>query len=298
MFSIVTSSRQRFAALFLGLALCGGTARADILDAHLQQDGLGIEVGAIVQAGRTEFASNNLGLNPTSEGIVLRDRNGMSARMVIGLLIAIGGAMAQAGPKNVESHSYVSGDYIVTETTTTYYSEAEKAEMRENTAKAIDGVFSTQYSDMELHLYSRDRFGFGDTSGYKANFLVGTGESIALETGIGFGVADSIVSAAGTPTTLHWKYLGMPLRASVVAGPVRLAATYEWNWLKYGVPKEDRDIHMDGNGMPVAEVTSHPWHLEASTVVAKRVSVGAGATWQEIKKPSHPGYFVSAGVMF
>lgn len=58
--------------------------------------------------------------------------------MVIGLVIAIAGAVAKSGPKSVESKSYVSGDYLVTETTTTYYSEAEKAEMRaRTTARAM-----------------------------------------------------------------------------------------------------------------------------------------------------------------
>lgn len=295
----MTLPRLRLAAASLVLALAGQTASADpIFDGKLQQDGLGIELGAIVQAGRTEFASNNLGLNPSAQGLVLRDRNGLSSRMVIGFLIAVAGALAQSGPKSVESKSYVSGDYLVTETTTTYYSEAEKAEMRAATAKSIDGVFSTRYSDMEIQLYSKDRFGFGDASGYKANFMVGSGDSIALETGFGFGLVDSVVDVGGTPTTLRWKYLGMPLRASAVAGPVRVALTYEWNWLKYGIQKQDRDLHMNETGQQVAAVTSHPWHLDVSTVAMHRITIGAGVTAQEVKKPTHLGYFVQAGVMF
>ncbi len=287
----------RLVALTLSLGLLS-PAVASPLDGKLRQDGLGIEVGAIVQAGRSEYASNTLGLSPSAQGLVLRDRNGMSARMVIGLLIAVAGALAQSGPKSVERKSYVSGDYIVTETKTTYYSEEEKAQMRENTSKSIDGVFSTKYSDMELQLYSRDRFGFGDASGYKINFMVGAGDSIAFETGFGFGTVDSMVDVAGVPTKLTYKYLGMPFRVSKAAGPVRIGLTYEWNWLKYGVEDEERQLHMDDKMNQVAAVTSHPWHLDLSTVAFGRITLMAGATTQEIKKPTKLGYFLQAGVMF
>lgn len=287
----------RLVALTLSFGLVA-TAAAGPLDGKLRQDGLGIEVGAIMQGGRTEYASNNLGLSPAVQGLVLRDRNGMSSRMVIGLLIAIAGAVAQSGPKSVERKSYISGDYIVTETKTTYYSEEEKAQMRENTSKSIDGVFSTKYSDMELHLYSRDRFGFGDASGYKINFLIGAGDAIAVESGFGFGQVDSMVDVAGVPTKLTYKYLGMPVRVSKAAGPVRVGLTYEWNWLKYGTEAEERQLHLDDKMNQVAAVTSHPWHLDLSTVAFKRVSLMVGATAQEIKKPTKLGYFLQAGVMF
>ncbi len=282
----------------LSLGLVSATATAGPFDGKLRQDGLGIEVGAIMQGGRSEFASNNLGVGPAAQGLILRDRNGMSSRMVIGLLIAIAGAVAQSGPKSVERKSYVSGDYIITETKTTYYSEEEKAEMRANTSKSIDGVFATKYSDMELQLYSRDRFGFGDSSGYKINFMIGAGDSIAFEGGFGFGNVESMVDVAGVPTKLTYKYLGMPFRLSKAAGAVRVGLTYEWNWLKYGVEAADRQLHMDDKMNQVAAVTSHPWHLDVSTIAFKRVSLMVGATAQEIKKPTKLGYFLQAGVMF
>lgn len=298
MFVVVPRTVSRLVALTLSLGLTATTAAAGPLDGKLRQDGLGIEIGAIMQSGRNEYASNTLGLSPTAQGLVLRDRNGTSSRMVIGLLIAIAGALAQSGPKSVESKSYVSGNYLVTETTTTYYSEAEKAQMRENTSKSIDGVFATKYSDMELQLYSRDRFGFGDASGYKINFMIGAGDSLAFEGGFGFGKVESMVDVAGVPTRLTYNYLGMPFRLSKAAGPVRVGLTYEWNWLKYGVEDADRQLHMDDKMNQVAQVTSHPWHLDLSTVAFKRVTLMVGATAQEIKKPTQLGYFLQAGVMF
>jgi hypothetical protein len=268
-----------------------------LVDGHLRQDGIGIEVGVIAARGATEYGVPRADLAPAVEGLVLRDRNGMTSRMVIGLLIAVAGAMAQSGPKSVESHSYISGDYLVTETKTTYYSEAEKAEMREATSKSIDGLFAAPYSDMELHLFSRDRFGRGDASGYHLNFYVGAGKPFAFETGFGFGKVSSQLEVDGTPTEVHWKYLGMPFRVSTVTGPVRLALTYEWNWLKYGVDDAERVVHAGEGGMEITAV-SHPWHLDASTVILRRVALSAGLTAQELKRPGHLGFTAQAGFLF
>jgi hypothetical protein len=71
-----------------------------LLDGHAAQDARGIEVGAILEGGGTEYAA--AGLTPGVQGIVIRDRNGMSARMVIGVIIAVAGAMAENGPKDVK----------------------------------------------------------------------------------------------------------------------------------------------------------------------------------------------------
>ena len=269
-----------------------------LLDGHLRQDGIGIEVGVIAGGGGTEYGAPRRDITPDIQGLVLRDRNGMSARMVIGLLIAVGGAMAQSGPKSVESHSYVSGDYLVTETKTTYYSEAEKAEMREATSKSIDGLFAAPYSDMELHLFSRDRFGRGQASGYHLNFFVGSGKPIAFETGLGFGKVNSMVDVAGTPTRVDWKYLGMPFRVSAATGPARIALTYEWNWLKYGVEGTDRVVHPGADGMQEITAVSHPWHLDLSTIVLRRLALEAGVTAQQIRRPSELGFSVQAGLLF
>ncbi len=271
--------------------------RAKLLDGKAMQVGNGIEIGVITQGGYTEYGSDNLGLTPAVQGLVLRDRNGITARMAIGLVIAIAGAAAQSGPKSVESNSYRSGDYIITETRTTSYSEAEKAEMAAATSKSIDGLFSAPYSDFELHLFSRDRFGYGDASGYKLNMMVGSGKLIAFETGLGFGKVNSTVDAGGVPTTLTYKYFGMPLRASVVAGPVRLALTYEWNWLKYGIEDSERQLIMNTDGTASSQTTSHPWHLDASTLLFKRLTVTGGVTTQALERHKL-GYFASAGVFF
>lgn len=287
------------------VGLCGGIARADDddgkkmtwVDGVAAQDARGIEVGAIYEGGRSEYSAG--GLEPIAQGLVIRDRNGTTSRMVLGLVVAIAGAMAENGPKEIKQKQYRSGDYIVTETETTYYSEAEKAQIRQNTSDSIDALFGARYADMELRLYSKDRFERGDTSGYKANFMAGDAKgAFAFETGFGFGEVDSNLETNGMPAHIHWRYFGMPFRGSVAAGPVRLALTWEWNWLKYDTDKAARTLHMapDGQTLDITAST-HAWHLDASTLLLKRVYVMGGVTTQEIRNPKL-GYYASAGFMF
>ena len=200
----------------------GARPNAKIIDGRQLQEGYGIEVGAIIAEGHSEFASNNLDLSPSVRGLVIRDRNGMSSRMVIGLALAIASALAQSGPKSVSSTTETVGDYRVTTTTTTYYSEAEKAEMRESSSDAIGGLFAAKFADFELYLFSRDRFKQGDASGYKANLYIGdiAKWGIGFETGFGFGKVNSLVESDGMPVRIHYKYFGMPFRFSGVIGPL------------------------------------------------------------------------------
>jgi len=297
-------------ATLCAFGLCFGLLRPAFADSPIDgrpiQNGIGIEVGAIMNGGMSEFADDQANITPAANGLFIRDRNGMTSRMVIGAVIAVAGALAQSGPKGGESKSYRPGDYIITETTTTYYSEEEKAQMRANTSKAIDGLFSAPYSDFELQLYSRDRFGHTDTSGYKANFFIGSGtKKLAYETGFGFGKADSLVDDETFGMThVKWRYFGMPFRVNAVVGPVRFSATYEWNWSKYGLKGSEERLlrpEMDAMGAPtgrkVVTSVSHPWHAELSMTLFKRVALSGGVTLQTIKKPEL-GYFATAGLFF
>jgi len=289
------------------LAISGGLAppavadeppKARFVDGRQLQEGFGIEVGAIVAGGHSEFASNNLGLSPSVQGLVIRDRNGISSRMVIGLVLTIASAIGQSGPKSVSTRTYTSGNYRVTETTTTYYSEAEKAQMRENSSKAIGGLFSAKFSDFELYLFSRDRFNQGDASGYKVNFYIGDGSgSVGFESGFGFGRVNSIVEQDGMPVRIDYKYLGMPFRLSGVIGPVRAAFIYEWNFLRYGIENPERQLQTSMDGTVSTTTSSHPWKLDVSAIVAKRFSVMGGVTTQLLKSPKL-GYYASVGFVF
>lgn len=285
-------------SLTLGLVLLGSVGEArPLVDGDAIQNGNGIEIGVLVERGNTEFASNNNDLAPAVQGLIIHDHNGITARMALGLIIAIGGAIAQSGPKSVESKSYVQGDYLVTETTTTYYSEAEKAQMRDATNSSIDGLFSARYSDFELQVFSKERFGFGDASGFKLNMTAGSGtDHFGVEAGIGFGDVTSFVDRGGMPARIDWKYLGMPFRVTALAGPLRFALTYEWNWLKYGVSKDDRQLHMDVDGNVATRTVSHPFHLEASTMLLSRIAITGGITAQTLS--TKVGFTGSLGVYF
>lgn len=266
------------------------------IDGEVLQHGSGIELGALAQTGATEYAALDAGLQPDVHGLVLRDRNGITARWVFGLVVALGSAVAQSGPKSVTSTSRDEGNYRITTTTTTYYSDAEKAEMTAQANDSIDGLFDAPYSDFELHVFARDRFGAGNASGYKANLLIGTGKSIAFETGIGFGSVDSIVDAGGTPTRVSYRYFGMPVRLSTVVGPLRMALAFEWNWLSHGVSAEDQQVHLGADGMMEVRTANHPFKFELSTLLLKRIAVSGGITAQRLKPDL--GYTVSAGLYF
>ena len=277
----------------------GVRPKAKIIDGRQLQEGYGIEVGAIIAEGHSEFASNNLDLSPSVRGLVIRDRNGMSSRMVIGLALAIASALAQSGPKSVSSTTETVGDYRVTTTTTTYYSEAEKAEMRESSSDAIGGLFAAKFADFELYLFSRDRFKQGDASGYKANLYIGdiAKWGIGFETGFGFGKVNSLVESDGMPVRIHYKYFGMPFRFSGVIGPLRAAFIYEWNLLKYGIENSERQIRTEMDGSLATTTASHPWKLDLSAIIAKRFSVMGGVTTQLISQPK-PGFYASVGFVF
>jgi hypothetical protein len=265
--------------------------------------GPAMEVGGIVQSGVGEFASTVTDIAPNAQGLVLRDRNGLTARTVFGILITVASAPAQNGPKSVESKSYREGDYLVTETKTTYYSEAEKAEMRANANEAIDGLFASTNAEFELQVYSRDRWGYGDSSGHKATFLVGNGDAdLVFEAGLGWGDVNSIVHQDGETYALDHKYLGIPFRLSGSFRPLRWALTWEWNWLAHGIDDVDRHPTADPMDPDVEriQVGYHPLHLDLEGAFFGRLFVTGGATVPSVKhiRSGDVGYRASIGLRF
>ncbi len=293
----------RIAALVatLGLSLGQlGTAYADpvIEDGLALEHGMAIELGGIAQRGYSEYASPVGGITPELQGLVLRDRNGLVSRSIFGLLISLATAARASGPKSVSSRSYDSGDYRVTETRTTYYSEAEKEQIRKEGSDSLDSLFSMRNSEFELQVYSRDRFGRGDASGYKANFLVGDGSrSLVFETGIGFGDVDSTVTKNGMAYAINHKYFGVPLRLSGAIYKLRWSAAFEWNWLSHGLSDADRTPTLGMDGITRMTVAPNPLHLDIQAAVFGRIYVSGGVTFPSVKQLDH-GYRLSAGLRF
>lgn len=276
------------------------TVHADpfIEDGLALEHGMAIEIGGIAQSGYSEYASPVGGITPELQGLVLRDRNGLVARSFFGLVIALATAVRESGPKSVSSRTYDSGDYRVTETRTTYYSEAEKAQIRKEGSESIDGLFSMRNSEFELQVYSRDRFGRGDASGYKANFLVGDGsKTMVFEAGVGFGDVDSTVSKNGMDYAVNHKYFGVPLRLSGAISKIRWSAAFEWNWLSHGLTAAERAPTLGMDGITRMTVAPNPLHLDVQAAVLGRLYVSGGVTFPSVKQFDH-GYRLSAGLRF
>lgn len=275
------------------------TAEPVLEDGVALSHGMAYEIGAIGHSGYSEFASVENGLTPELQGIVVRDRNGVVSRTVIGLMITLASAMAAAGPKSVESKSYQSGNYIVTETRTTYYSEAEKAQMRENASNAVAGLFSAPNAEFEFQVYSRDKFGRGDASGYKTNFLVGWGaKNWVFETGLGWGAIDSQVTKDAMSNTVAWRYIGMPFRLSGPVSKLRWAIDFEWNWYSHGLKEADKmGMISPTTGMRTVKVAPNPLHFSLQAALLGRVYATGGITLPNVKERDL-GYMASVGMRF
>lgn len=281
----------------LAASSTGVADRRIIESGRVLQDGMAIEVGAIAHSGLSEYSTTVGGFGPSAQGLVLRDRNGLTTRVFFGVLVSLAGALAASGPKSVESRSYVSGNYLVTETTTTYYSEAEKAEMRENTSKTVDGLFSAKYTDFELQVFAKDRLGFGDSTGHKATFLLGGGKTIGFEAGLGWGNVNSDFIRDGQRQLIDHKYFGMPFRLSGPAGPFRWALTWEWNWLAHGLDAQEREPVDNADGSRSWTVAYHPLHLDLQAALLGQIYVTGGVTMPSVKE-SDFGYHMGAGLRF
>ena len=291
------------AAVLVTSRLCFGqlaTVRADpfIEDGLALEHGMAIEIGGIAQSGYSEYASPVGGITPELQGLVLRDRNGLVARSFFGLVIALATAARVSGPKSVDTRTYDSGNYRVTETRTTYYSDAEKAQIRKEGSDSIDGLFNLRNSEFELQVYSRDRFGSGDASGYKANFLVGDGsKTMVFEAGVGFGDVDSTVSKNGMGYAVNHRYFGVPLRLSGAISKIRWSAAFEWNWLSHGLSAAYRAPTLGMDGITRMTVAPNPLHLDVQAAVLGRLYVSGGVTFPSVKQFDH-GYRLSAGLRF
>lgn len=292
--------------LVVGVAIAGlcfgqlGIVRADpfMEDGLALEHGMAIEIGGIAQFGYSEYASPVGGITPDVQGMVLRDRNGLVARSVFGLLIALATAARESGPKSVNTRTYDSGDFRVTETRTTYYSEAEKAQIRKEGSDSLDDLFDLRNSEFELQVYSRDRFGRGDASGYKANFLVGDGsKTIAYEAGLGFGDVDSTVSKGGMLYAINHKYFGVPLRVSGAISKFRWSVAFEWNWLSHGLSASERAPTLMTDGITRMTVAPNPLHLDIQAALLGRLYVSGGVTFPSVTQFDH-GYRLSAGLRF
>lgn len=265
--------------------------------------GFAFEVGGEMGLGNTELGAflPDGTLQPGAHALVIRDRHGMTARMVAGILVALSTAMAANSPKRVETREYTSGGYRYRETTTYYRSAEEQREIIESGNATIAGLFKISAAEFELKLYSRDRFGYGDASGYKLNFLYGgkIAESLNLTIGFGWGEVDSEVIRDGLTNRVHYQYLGMPFRLSGATRLFMWQLTWEWNWLGHRDNDGKFDLQDDDmNGIWNVTVSPHPIHLDFYGAVYGQLMGGAGVTMASTDNPTKLGYRLYAGLRF
>jgi len=261
--------------------------------------GYAIEVGMIGNYGQSEFSSTDDGITPAAQGFVLKDRNGTTARVIMSTIIILGAALAASQPKSVERKSTRQGNYIVTETTTTYRSPAEQQAIMANASGAASGLFMTKMAEFELEVYGKNRFGFGDSTGYKMNMLFGGGDpGFYMEAGLGWGDVDSIVKVDGQIIELDHAYVGMPLRVGGALSKLHWSATLEWNWL--AKKKSERQLEMQPSGNMGAKVGHHPFRLDAQMAIFGRVYAKGGVVIPKLSqaKKFEYGYQTSVGFRF
>ncbi len=260
--------------------------------------GFAIEVGAVQYLGFSEFASTVEGLTPNAQGLVLRDRHGATARVIAGTLIVVAAAFAASQPKSVESRSYRSGKYIVTETTTTYRSPAEREAIMASAAGGASAVFFSDLADFELEAFGRDRYGYGDSSGYKLNMLFGGGSNkLYFEAGFGWGFVDSLVRKGGESYEIEQSYYGIPFRIGGAISKLNWTATWEWNWAGYKEGLKTEAGEPDNQGVRHLEVAHSPLRLEGQIGLFGRIYAQGGVVFPSVKKLDL-GYRLSAGFRF
>ncbi len=304
---------RRGASLLIALAVTTAVAGRARADGQAMQDAIAIELGLIGHVGQSEYAFHNGGSAPNVQGIVIRDRNGWTGRAVLSVLVMLVARVGMTGPRTMSYDDTSSrSDYadtcghlsnpsgcsytVTTTTTTTTFNLASKEELERGASAAVSGLFGMQYSDFELHLFSRNGLLGGDASGFKMNAFVGRGERTGVEIGFGLGEVTSYVEYEGAQARINYSYLAFPIRLSRVVGPLRWALTYEWNLLGYG--GDTGFESMDEEGLPLAHNGSHPLKLDASGVVLGRLSVTGGVTAQRFYRPNELGAYGSVGFRF
>ena len=299
---------NRVSTVVLALLLVSATsAHADenargnpfLEDGESLAQGYAIELGMVANFGQSEFSSVDDGITPAAHGFVLKDRNGTTARVIMSTIIILGAAFAASQPKSVHSKTTREGDWLVTKTTTTYRSPAEQQAIMAGASGAASGLFMTPMAEFELEVFGKNRFGFGDSTGYKMNMLFGGGDpAFYMEAGLGWGDVDSVVQVDGRDVELDHAYFGMPLRVGGALSKLHWSATLEWNWI--AKKKSERRFEMQQSGNMGAKVGYHPFRLDAQMAVFGRIYAKAGVVIPQISqaKRFEYGYQTSLGFRF
>jgi hypothetical protein len=223
--------RRSAVAAVVAVCLALGGARAARADGTITSlDTVYVDVGGVYAQDAVIFGDGpKMGLS--GRGLRYYERHCCLARFLaattIGLLLSAGAASPYS---KVESKTYQSGDYIVTETTYTYKTEEEKRQQREAAAQATADIMSFPFT-MEL-IYFPDEDD-GKLHGFQWSWYLydfPKRSPVRLELGLHWdSLGGRITDEAGNTMSASYKSAGKPVRA--VFRPVNwIQADVEWRW--------------------------------------------------------------------
>ena len=225
------------------LALCVTPSQAAALDlgpsmasGKSLMRGYSVSLDYFVDSGHTPISGASSSAQPLVTGLRYYERQGMITGLTTAIFSIVAGAYGSAQPKGYDVR-YTSTHKI---TTTTYRSDAEKAQMQARANRQAQRAASRRNQSFELELYSPSLPGLqGQASGFKANmFFAADFKSWMLDFGFGVGKAASRTFAADSAVGVNgdFGYIGIPLRANVPIGSLLTYAQAEVNFAGFQVP--------------------------------------------------------------
>lgn len=262
--------------------------------------GYSVMGGAFVEGGGGELSGWKYDhpLRPTGYGFRYYERNGFITGTIAAIAIAVGGGMAAAGPKRVET--WESGGYRYTRTT--YYSPAEKAAMAAATSAAAAGAFGSANQSFDLEIYTRQMG--GNSEGWRVNGMLfgvpfADGQGM-FDMGFGYANVKSAIGESGKYLISNYHYLGMPMRLSYAFGPFVTYAHFEWNWLGHSDSTDynSKNNQTQGtvNGKPVSSAlteihtTGFPWRFGVQAALISRLYLEAALVTPNLTSGSFGGH--------
>lgn len=238
--------------------------------------GRSLYVGYLMEAGATEASASDAGFStPRLNGITYWERQGFVSNLLTGIFAAAATSVRAFFAKDVSYEKH--GD--VWWKRTTYYTEEERREITEQGGELGAAIATAGGSSaFELTVYSRTLPGGGDGTGYKLNFLFGSGigENFLLEYGLGFGSIRAYGDELDTNTRVELasSYFGVPLRFSWAAPWFVLYAQWDMNVAALFDRTEEAT---ENASHPVVDASRAPLRVGGQTNLFGRVFVDAAA---------------------
>lgn len=264
-------ARAAAVACWLAMATLPATALAD--DARDLLWRYSVTTAGFYEGGATDFSAVAAGgtLKASGMGVRYYERNGLITGTIVAVAQVLAKSAQAAGPKSIERWE----DSTYRYEKRTYYSEEEKAVIRDRGARAAGEAFGSKTQCFDLRLYSRNLG--GAASGFHATlfpFSVLDSENSRLDLGIMFGRIDAVVSDGGSPFAIRANAFGIPLRYNYAIGHALVHAQFDINFL--------------GN---------MPLHVGASAALFNRLFVDAAVTTPKVTSGQF-GLSTSVGARF